>query len=145
MKKVYIILFLIVVLIIKECVITHSKVLYIPAIKMHLKITSNYLTDISYLYLSHNENFGDNYIKFISKSKKMPDLHIHIVNTKTIEIYTKLSSPIKKLKSSDNFKYVKNDSLLLSRNQKKPLIMVYGRGRIVVFFNKAKVDGDIIE
>jgi hypothetical protein len=75
----------------------------------------------------------------------MPDLHIHIVNTKTIEIYTKLSSPIKKLKSSDNFKYVKNDSLLLSRNQKKPLIMVYGRGRIVVFFNKAKVDGDIIE
>lgn len=145
MKKILTILLFIVIFIIKECVITHSKVYFIPAINMHLKITSNYLTDISYLYMSPNEKYGDNYIKFVSKSKKMPDIKMHLVNSQTIEIYTKMSSTIKEIKSSSNLIYVKNDSIYYSKDQEKPLIVVYGRGRYIYFFNEGRVNEEIIE
>lgn len=145
MKKIYAILLFIIILIINECAITHSKVFYIPAISMYLKITSNYLTDISYLYMSPNENFGDNYVKFVSKSKNMPDIKIHFVNSKTIEVYTKLSSTIKEIISSNNLTYAKNDSTIYSKDQEKPLIIVYGRGCLIYFFNEGRVNEEIIE
>lgn len=145
MKKIYTILLFLVILIIKECAISHSKVYYIPAINMHLKITSNYLTDISYLYMSPNGNFGENYIKFVSKSKKMPDIKIHLANSRTVEIYTKLSSTIRGIKSSNDLFYAKNDSVIFSKDMEKPLIIVYGRGNLIVFFNEGRINEEIIE
>ena len=57
---------MIVLFVLQECMITHSKY-YIPSIKLYVKVTINYHTDFSYLYLSNNKDFGDNYIKMEEK------------------------------------------------------------------------------
>jgi hypothetical protein len=124
---------------------THSKIFYIPAINLYVKVTANYHTDISYLYLSQNKEFGDNYIKFKSLDKDFPDIPLHYVNSKSVEVYTDNSSIIYEIKSSNRMIYTSIDSGIRWEVQKKPLIVVYGRGLFVSFFNEGKVNEEVVE
>ena len=128
-----------------EILYSHSKIYYIPAINLYVKVTANYHTDISYLYLSQNKEFGDNYIKFKSLDKDFPDILLHYVNSKSVEVYTDNSSIIYEIKSSNRMIYTSIDSGIRWEVQKKPLIVVYGRGLFVSFFNEGRVNEEVVE
>lgn len=145
MKKWVIIILAIIMLVLKYYVTSHSRIYYIPAIKMYVKVTANYYTDISYVYLSHSKEFGDNYIKFMSFDKNFPDIPLHYVDFKSVDIYTKNSSIIKEVKSSPRINYNLIDSVIDWKAQNKPLIIIYGRGSFVSFYNRERIDEDVIE
>ena len=130
-----------------DCMVTHSKTFYIPAIQLYVKVTTNYHTDISYLYLSYNKEFGDNYIKFESLDKRYPDIPLHLVNNKLIEVYTNEFgiNKIKEIKSSSKIYYTSNDSINYWEFKNLPLVIVYGRGRHVIFINKGRKNEKVIE
>ena len=146
MKKIlYLFIVCITIFVLHDCMATHSKIFYIPAINLYVKVTANYHTDISYLYLSQNKEFGDNYIKFKSLDKDFPDIPLHYVNSKSVEVYTDNSSIIYEIKSSNRMIYTSIDSGIRWEVQKKPLIVVYGRGLFVSFFNEGKVNEEVVE
>ena len=123
----------------------HSKIFYIPAINLYVKVTANYHTDVSYLYLSQDKEFGDNYIKFKSLDKTCQDIPLHYINSKYVEDYKVNSSIIYEIKSSNRMIYTSIDSVIRWELQKKPLIVVYGRGRLVSFFNEGRVNEEVVE
>lgn len=146
MKKIlYFFIVCITIFVLHDCMATHSKIYYIPAINLYVKVTANYHTDISYLYLSQNKEFGDNYIKFKSLDKGFPDIPLHYVNSKSVEVYTDNSSIIYEIKSSNRMIYTSIDSGIRWEVQKKPLIVVYGRGLFVSFFNEGRVNEEVVE
>jgi len=147
MKKIYVLFFMIVLFVLQECMITHSKTFYIPAIKMYVKVTTNYHSDISYLYLSNDREFGDNYIKFMSLDKNLPDIPLHYLNNNSVEVYTKGFgvSKIKEIKSSSRMSYTSIDSVNYWEWKNLPLIIVYGRGRFITFINKGRVNEEVME
>ena len=146
MKKIlYLFIVVVTIFVLHDCMATHSKIFYIPAINLYVKVTANYHTDISYLYLSQNKEFGDNYIKFKSLDKDFPDIPLHYVNSKSVEVYTDNSSIIYEIKSSNRMIYTSIDSGIRWEVQKKPLIVVYGRGLFVSFFNEGRVNEEVVE
>ena len=146
MKKIlYIFMVIITIFVLHDCMATHSKIFYIPAINLYVKVTANYHTDVSYLYLSQDKEFGDNYIKFKSLDRTCPDIPLHYINSKSVEVYKVNSSIIYEIKSSNRMIYTSIDSVIRWELQKKPLIVVYGRGRLVSFFNEGRVDEEVIE
>lgn len=148
MKKIfYFGLLMFVLFVFRYCMVTHSSTFYIPAIQLYVKVTANYHTDISYLYLSHNKKFGDNYIKFESLDKNYPDIPLHYVNSKSIEVYTKDAgiNKIKEIKSSSAINYTTIDSIDYWKFKNLPLVIVYGRGCYISFINKGRKNEKVIE
>jgi len=145
MKKIlYLFIVCITIFVLHDCMATHSKIFYIPAINLYVKITANYHTDVSYLYLSQDKEFGDNYIKFKSLDKNCPDIPLHYVNGKSVEVYTNYSSIIYEIKSSNRMVYTSIDSVFRWEMQKIPKIIVYGRGLFVTFYNEGRVNEEVV-
>jgi hypothetical protein len=146
-KLLYLFIVVITTFVLHDCMATHTKIFYIPAINLYVKVTANYHTDISYLYLSQNKDFGDNYIKFKSLDKNFPDIPLHYVNCKSVEVYTKElgDNKIKEIKSSFKMNYTSVDSVDYWKCEHLPLIIIYGRGRFISFVNEEKVNEDVVE
>lgn len=141
MKYFIIIIALILSFIVVDCATTHSRTFYIPSLNLHVKVTINYMTDFSCVYLSHNQEFGANYIKFKSYDKNFPDLSLQYISNDSVFV---TDDPlICDIKSSKSILYTKVNSF--SKEQGKPEIVIYGRGMFIYAYYPTTIGEKVIE